>query len=763
MGRRRLLVEWIVLCGALSAWAVWGAFGPDPHGAAARIDRIDTLVYDRLSRLIALDPDPGLVIVEIDEDSIAQVGRWPWPRPVQAALVQRLARAGIGVLGFDVLLTEPGAGDESLEAAFAQLSASAGYVLPVGAQVDGRGVVLPLYPLPAFGKGATLGHAHFVPDADGQVRSVHLREAGLPALALAMREAQGAPPGLGPVGPRSADDRAVAAGAWPVEQRRLLPAMAAPPLRVAASALLRGEVPEGRLGGKAILVGVTAGGLGDRHPSALLGGVSDAALPGVHLHAVMHTALARERLVRRAAPEWAALVGIGIVLAVMLSLLRWSAGAGVLATVLWGLAGLGLTSGLLLRGIWIPPGGWLLAIALAPALWSWRRLAAAVAALRAQAERLEDTPAWLLPPHRVLGRPFEPVTRDLIHLEQATQRALELQRLLSDVLDRLPHPTILADEAGGVLLRNRPWVQRWGRWPSGIDARAGGPRAPFASIEDLTRPGHRESQDRDGADWLIDCAPLAVAQDGRTLGLRLVQLVDISSLRAAERERDQMVRFLSHDLRAPGAAIVSIAQDRLARSPADEAMAAILRHAHYSLSVASGFVQLSRAELRPLVLGEVDLCELAQQVVDMAWSPEKGDRFGLEVAASVPAGGAVVRADAELLRRALSNLIDNALRHGPAAGRVTVAVEAGPGSRWRLSVEDEGQPLEASVRERVFEPFWRSSAAPPGGSGLGLAFVQVVAQRHHATAYCTPAPDGRTGNRFGIEFPAPATSNDGAS
>jgi signal transduction histidine kinase len=87
-----------------------------------------------------------------------------------------------------------------------------------------------------------------------------------------------------------------------------------------------------------------------------------------------------------------------------------------------------------------------------------------------------------------------------------------------------------------------------------------------------------------------------------------------------------------------------------------------------------------------------------------------------------------VDGDAEALRRAVENLVTNAVTHGE--GRVTVTVRAEAG-RARLTVADEGPGLAADAAEAAFERFWRGSEARGRpGSGLGLAIVRAIARAH---------------------------------
>ena len=104
-----------------------------------------------------------------------------------------------------------------------------------------------------------------------------------------------------------------------------------------------------------------------------------------------------------------------------------------------------------------------------------------------------------------------------------------------------------------------------------------------------------------------------------------------------------------------------------------------------------------------------------------------------------------VRGDRAALERALANLVQNALRHGPEGGRITVSAEQIDGVA-RLTVADEGEGLRLEETELAFQRFWRGGRAV-GGSGLGLAIVRATAERHGGRAYAR-------GARFTFELPA---------
>ncbi len=139
--------------------------------------RMDVAIFDAAS---PTGPAPtDVVIVAIDDPSIAQLGRWPWPRAVHAALLDRLREAGARAVALDILFTEPesssGAGDLALATAMRRGPQT---VLPLLADLPGESRrPRERLPVPVLAEAAAApGHAHLELDPDGIVRSVFLRE-----------------------------------------------------------------------------------------------------------------------------------------------------------------------------------------------------------------------------------------------------------------------------------------------------------------------------------------------------------------------------------------------------------------------------------------------------------------------------------------------------------------------------------------------------------------------------------------------------------
>jgi signal transduction histidine kinase len=128
----------------------------------------------------------------------------------------------------------------------------------------------------------------------------------------------------------------------------------------------------------------------------------------------------------------------------------------------------------------------------------------------------------------------------------------------------------------------------------------------------------------------------------------------------------------------------------------------------------------------------------------------------------VPEHVVVARADPERLQRVLFNLIQNAIRHTPADGSVTVLAESNSAG-IEVEVADTGAGLDPADRSRAFEPFYRGGngqARPAGATGLGLTICRAIVEAHGGRIWFA---DAQAGTRVRFSLPsidAPRASPD---
>lgn len=224
--------------------------------------------------------------------------------------------------------------------------------------------------------------------------------------------------------------------------------------------------------------------------------------------------------------------------------------------------------------------------------------------------------------------------------------------------------------------------------------------------------------------------------------------------RTRRRERDFLTN-VSHDLKTPLTSIQGFAGALVdGTCPPDRypAVARIIHQEAQRMGLLVGeILQLSRLEAGELPLSPtpVDLTEIlhanAQRFAPAAAAA--GVALRVEVAADSPI---TFWADRARLEQALSNLLDNALRHTPSGGRIDLIGAPLHDRRTpavQIIVRDTGSGIAAADLPRVFERFYQADkarAAGRGGSGLGLAIVKELVERHDGTVRADGVVGGGT-------------------
>ena len=222
---------------------------------------------------------------------------------------------------------------------------------------------------------------------------------------------------------------------------------------------------------------------------------------------------------------------------------------------------------------------------------------------------------------------------------------------------------------------------------------------------------------------------------------------------------DTMRRFVadaSHELRTPisvirGEADVALSQER---SPAEyrESLTVVLDEARRLSRLVDDLLNLARADAGHVTLQTHDFY-LNELLADCCRSVQSlAHTRGLELEC-LPGNDLQFTGDEQLLRRLVINLLDNAIRYTPSAGKVTASLEA-TASSVQLRVSDTGIGIAPTDAARIFERFYRAGEArsrQDGGFGLGLAIVRWIAESHRGSVTCT-SELGR-GSTFTVTLP----------
>jgi two-component system CheB/CheR fusion protein len=231
-----------------------------------------------------------------------------------------------------------------------------------------------------------------------------------------------------------------------------------------------------------------------------------------------------------------------------------------------------------------------------------------------------------------------------------------------------------------------------------------------------------------------------------------------AALRDVERHRSEFLAMLSHELRNPLAPIRH-GLSLLERAPDGSAQALtareiLTRQTGQLERLVDDLLDLTRLQRGKMTLARkpLDLADLARDVAGDHRPAFEAKGVDLEV--HVGPTPARVDGDRERIVQALGNLLENALRHTPPGGRVTVDVTVEPGE-GRVHVSDSGEGLAAEALPTIFEAFRQgrpTDRSARGGLGLGLAVVRGIAELHGGSVAASSEGPGR-GSEFRLSFP----------
>jgi two-component system OmpR family sensor kinase len=227
----------------------------------------------------------------------------------------------------------------------------------------------------------------------------------------------------------------------------------------------------------------------------------------------------------------------------------------------------------------------------------------------------------------------------------------------------------------------------------------------------------------------------------------------------SQRAQRDFIANVSHDLKTPLTSIQGFSQallDGTAASPEVQRRAALIisQEAQRLTNLVEEVIDLARLEdgLLQLHLQQVAPNAVGAEVVESFAPRYEVSGVKLIWAPEITAGA--ILADAARLRRALANLLDNALEHTPVGGAVTLAVESvAEGAQVQFSVTDTGAGIPLAESERIWERFYRVDRARTNrnGSGLGLAIVKEIVEAHGGSVGVTSTAG--QGSRFWLTLP----------
>jgi two-component system, OmpR family, sensor kinase len=327
-----------------------------------------------------------------------------------------------------------------------------------------------------------------------------------------------------------------------------------------------------------------------------------------------------------------------------------------------------------------------------------------------------------------------------------------------------PRPRASADGWGVGTGAGGAKEQRWWRFGGGAGERGAPPSLSFIVlliafagavalgsypvVRRLTQrlEGLQRGVERLGAGDLRSRVDESGQDEAAFLAKRFNRAAD--QIEALVQSQKSLLANASHELRSPLARI-RMGLELMESAPSAALKAELSRNIGELDALIDEILLASRLETQASGASQA-----VREPVDMlALAAEEGARLGVELHWQGRAADAQLLGDARLLRRLLRNLLENAKRHGQQDVALALSAEA---SELVIDVSDRGPGVPQLEREKIFEPFYRSSEASEsaGGVGLGLSLVRSIARQHGGNVQCLAREGG--GARFVVRLPLAA-------
>lgn len=393
-------------------------------------------------------------------------------------------------------------------------------------------------------------------------------------------------------------------------------------------------------------------------------------------------------------------------------------------------------------------------LGIAAVAWLGRRISRPVVELTRQARAVAAGDTEVVPrrsPVRELDQLGVAIAAMAAELGSRVDDAEQASATLGVVLGALPQGTVLFDAGDGVAYSNRGARRMLGVVPELLSGLA--PIRFQEVVRRARRSGKPESAVVDHGSPTRRLAGTATPFTGDRSVLLLMS--DITERERADSIRRDFVANASHEMKTPVSTIIA----------SSEALQISLQRGDGSAAAFAESIEATARRLDRLVGDLLDLSRLEREIPEMAelrldrLVRDEVERISeaakdKDIELSVDTVGVTIEGNNQDLATAVRNLLDNAIRHTPKRGRVTVEVSRDE-SQATIAVADTGEGIPTRDVGRVFERFYRVDSARSrgtGGTGLGLAIVKHVAEGHGGSV--SVASGLGSGSTFTIRLPA---------
>jgi len=240
-----------------------------------------------------------------------------------------------------------------------------------------------------------------------------------------------------------------------------------------------------------------------------------------------------------------------------------------------------------------------------------------------------------------------------------------------------------------------------------------------------------EAQNKRDKDFLIQIAPLDRLH--REIGGLIVNMSDISELKSSERRRDEVLGFLSHDLRTPLVSLMALLEIVRNSKPEKNILDVLNKvdmYAANTITLAEEFLQLAHAESGEYInFKDSDLVTVILNAVDKIWVQSEAKK--IEIKCILEPDEVWLNIDPNLIERAILNILSNAIKYSPENTVINLSLSESE-EYYQCCIQDQGFGISENEINHLFDRYYRAkeSRKKADGIGLGLAFVKVVMDKH---------------------------------
>jgi signal transduction histidine kinase len=260
--------------------------------------------------------------------------------------------------------------------------------------------------------------------------------------------------------------------------------------------------------------------------------------------------------------------------------------------------------------------------------------------------------------------------------------------------------------------------------------------------------------------YFTNASPI-ISNDGQALG-RVAVLHDITHYKEVDEMKSEFVSTVSHDLRSPltfmrgYATMLPMAGEINERQ--QEYLDKILAGIDQMSQMVEDLLDLSRIEAgMELEDTRIEIRPLLDAIAEEHWQHTKMN--GIDLKVDAPTDLPPIYGDETLIRRAITNLVNNGIKYAPDSGPMLLQARPANG-KVVISVQDNGPGIPKEEQMRLFEKFYRvkqRGTEKVKGSGLGLAIVKSIAEKHGGDAWCES--EVGEGSTFSISIPMGPSPN----